>query len=126
VQTIRTLTAAFAEANKEANALGADTSKWRQSLQELQAMSGKPEALGPEVEKENIALIRRGLTQQQALGFQQHVRRGGGRRDDARCAGQAAIYPGNITRPWNRRWRTLPKSMGGDPKEFAQAWPVDI
>jgi hypothetical protein len=119
VRTMRELTAAFGEANKEANKLGSDTSKWQQSLQELQSMSGKPEALGADVQRENLGLIRQGLTQQQALKFQQTF---GGEAAEAMtpdASGRRRVTPQAYAQTQSRLAQ-LAVSMGGDPSEFAK------
>jgi hypothetical protein len=119
VRTVRELTAAFAEANKEANKLGSDTSKWQQSLQELQSMSGKPEALGADVQRENLGLIRQGLTQPQALKFQQTF---GGEAAEAMtpdAAGKRRVTPQAYAQT-QAKLAQLAVSMGGDPSEFAK------
>jgi hypothetical protein len=119
VRTVRELTGAFAEASKEAAGIGADTSKWQQSLRELQTASGRPEALSAEVQQTNLGLMRVGLRQGQALGFQRTF------------AGEAAEgytpdaqgktrYSKQKYNQVMTRVAQVAVAMGGDPKEFSQ------
>jgi hypothetical protein len=67
VGMVRNLSAAFAEGNKEADKLGAATSKWQKSIQELQGAKGVPGAIDPKLMREQADLMRLGMTPTQAM-----------------------------------------------------------
>lgn len=69
VSAVQTLSSAFKDAADQANKMGAGTSEWIRSLQDIQAMSGKPEAVSPETIQSQTRLMRAGLSAREAHEF---------------------------------------------------------
>lgn len=105
---VRELAGAFNEANDAASKLGKGTSEWQESLQDLQAMTGRPGAVGEDVIQGQLDLMRAGMTRRQAHEAAETF---GG---EAQIMRENKVIPDAIYNQIQTRLANYAKSMGGD------------